>query len=182
VAINLLNSVILSNLIESSAADLWKLPSGPVGTVVSTRSLAPKPYPLSRLLLRRADPSGAVVPGKTVVPQNLGTQEAWPWIPPRSSRLLACECMGCPYPINSIEPRLMHSYVVLLVHDPSREFVGRVKDAMLAIGVIVIIFVVLLISMDRVSSRQTTNGRSLKEAEGRFLNRFLYRRRQRPRR
>jgi hypothetical protein len=33
-----------------------------------------------------------------------------------------------------------------------------VKEAMLAIAVIVIITVVLLISMDRVSSRQTTNG------------------------
>ena len=65
-----------------------------------------------------------------------------------------CECMGCPYPINSIESRLMHGYVVLLVHDPSQEFVGPVKDAMLAIAVIVIIFVVLLISMDRVSSQQ----------------------------
>jgi len=51
---------------------------------------------------------------------------------------------------------------------------------MVVIVVIVIITVVLLISMDRVSSRQTTNGRSLKEAEDRFLNRFLHRRRQRP--
>jgi hypothetical protein len=50
---------------------------------------------------------------------------------------------------------------------------------MLAIAVIVIITVVLLISMDRVSGRQTTNGRSLKEADDRFLNRFLHRRSQR---
>ena len=51
---------------------------------------------------------------------------------------------------------------------------------MLAIAVIVIITVVLLISMDQVSGRQTTNGKSLKEAEDRFLSRFLHRRRQQP--
>ena len=51
---------------------------------------------------------------------------------------------------------------------------------MLAIAVIGIIAVVLLLFMDQVSSRQTTNGRSLKEADDRFLNRFLQRRRQRP--
>jgi hypothetical protein len=50
---------------------------------------------------------------------------------------------------------------------------------MLVIVVIVVIFVVLLISMDRVSGRQATDGRSLREAEDRFLNRFLHRRRQR---
>jgi len=33
--------------------------------------------------------------------------------------------------------------------------------------------------MDRVSGRQTTNGRSLKEADDRFLKRFLHRRSQR---
>jgi len=44
--------------------------------------------------------------------------------------------------------------------------------------VIVIITVVLLIFMDRVSGRQTTNGRSLKAADDRFLNRFLHRRSQ----
>jgi hypothetical protein len=46
---------------------------------------------------------------------------------------------------------------------------------------IVIITVVLLISMDRVSGRQTTNGRSLKTADDRFLNRFLHHRSQRRR-
>ena len=51
---------------------------------------------------------------------------------------------------------------------------------MLVIVVIVVITVVLLVSMDRVSSRQTTNGRSVQEAENRFLNRFVHRRRQRP--
>jgi hypothetical protein len=40
--------------------------------------------------------------------------------------------------------------------------------------VIVIITVILLSSMDRVSGGQTTNGRSLKEADDRFLNRFLH--------
>jgi hypothetical protein len=50
---------------------------------------------------------------------------------------------------------------------------------MFVLVVIVVITVVLLISMDRVSSRQTTNGRNLKEAEDRFLNRFLRRRSQR---
>jgi hypothetical protein len=50
---------------------------------------------------------------------------------------------------------------------------------MVVIVVIVIITVVLLISMDRVSGRQTTNGRSLKAADDRFLNRFLHRRSQR---
>jgi hypothetical protein len=50
---------------------------------------------------------------------------------------------------------------------------------MLVIAVIMIITVVLLISMDRVSGRQTTSGRSLKEADDRFLNRFLHRRSQR---
>jgi hypothetical protein len=45
---------------------------------------------------------------------------------------------------------------------------------MLTIVLIVIITVVLLIGMDRVSGRQTTDGRSLKEAEDRFLNKFLH--------
>ena len=50
---------------------------------------------------------------------------------------------------------------------------------MLIIVLIVIITVVLLIGMDRVSGRQTTDGRgSLKEAEDRFLNKFLHRRSQ----
>ena len=53
---------------------------------------------------------------------------------------------------------------------------------MLVIVVIVIITIVLLIGMDRVSGRQTTNGRSLKEADDRFLNRFLHRRSERRRR
>jgi hypothetical protein len=47
-------------------------------------------------------------------------------------------------------------------------------------AVIVIIAVVLLLFMDQVSGRQTTNGRSLKEADDRFLNTFLHHRRQRP--
>ena len=50
---------------------------------------------------------------------------------------------------------------------------------MLAIAVIVVIFAVLLISMDRVSGRQTTNGQNVKEADDRFLNRFLHHRSQR---
>jgi hypothetical protein len=51
---------------------------------------------------------------------------------------------------------------------------------MLAIAVIVVIFVVLLLFMDQVSGQQTTNSRSLKEADDRFLSRFLHHRRQRP--
>jgi preprotein translocase subunit SecG len=51
---------------------------------------------------------------------------------------------------------------------------------MLVIVVIVIITVVLLISMDRVSGRQTFDGRSRKAADDRFLNRFLHRRRPKP--
>jgi len=58
-------------------------------------------------------------------------------------------------------------------------FHGQRKEVMLVIVVIVIITVVLLISMDRVSGRQTTNCRSLKAADDRFLNRFLHRRSQR---
>ena len=50
---------------------------------------------------------------------------------------------------------------------------------MLAIAVIVIITVVLLIGMDRVSGRQTTDGRNRKAADDRFLYRFLHRRSQR---
>jgi hypothetical protein len=50
---------------------------------------------------------------------------------------------------------------------------------MLVIVLIVVFTVVLLIAMDRVSSRQTTDGRSLKAADDRFLNRFLRRRSQR---
>jgi hypothetical protein len=53
---------------------------------------------------------------------------------------------------------------------------------MLIIVLIVIITVVLLIGLDRVSGRQTTDGRSLKEAEDRFLNKFLHRRSQHRRR
>jgi hypothetical protein len=49
---------------------------------------------------------------------------------------------------------------------------------MLIIVLIVVITVVLLIGMDRVNGRQTTDGRSLKEAEHRFLNKFLHRRSQ----
>jgi hypothetical protein len=47
---------------------------------------------------------------------------------------------------------------------------------MLIIALIMIITVVLLIAMDRVSGRQTIDGRSLKAADDRFLNRFLHRR------
>jgi hypothetical protein len=52
---------------------------------------------------------------------------------------------------------------------------------MLLVVLIVVFTVVLLICMDRVSGRQTTDGRSLKAAEDRFLNRFLHSRRRRPR-
>jgi hypothetical protein len=85
------------------------------------------------------------------------------------------------YRINSIEPRFMHSYLVELLRAATHHRLSsrRRREIMLAIAVIVIIAVVLLISMDRVSGRQTTNGRSLKEAEDRFLNRFLHRRFQR---
>jgi hypothetical protein len=51
---------------------------------------------------------------------------------------------------------------------------------MLVIVLIAIITVVLLICMDRVSGRQTTDGQSLKAANDRFLNRFLHSRRRRP--
>jgi hypothetical protein len=51
---------------------------------------------------------------------------------------------------------------------------------MLVIVLTVIITVVLLLCMDRVSGRQTTDGRSLKAANDRFLNRFLHSRRLRP--
>jgi hypothetical protein len=51
---------------------------------------------------------------------------------------------------------------------------------MLVIVLIAVVTVVLLISMDRVSSRQTIDGRNRKEADDRFLNRFLHSRRRRP--
>jgi hypothetical protein len=50
---------------------------------------------------------------------------------------------------------------------------------MLAIVLIVIITVVLLIGMDRVSGRHTTDGRNRKAVDDRILNRFLHRRPQR---
>jgi hypothetical protein len=50
---------------------------------------------------------------------------------------------------------------------------------MRVIVLIVIITVVLLLWMDRVSGRQTTDGRSLKAADDRFLYRFLHLRSQR---
>ena len=50
---------------------------------------------------------------------------------------------------------------------------------MLLIVLIVVFTVVLLIGMDRVSSRQTTDSRSMKAADDRFLYRFLHRRSQR---
>ena len=53
---------------------------------------------------------------------------------------------------------------------------------MLVIILILIIAVVLLISIDRVSGRHARQiGRSVKAADDQLLNRFLYRRPQRPR-
>ena len=59
------------------------------------------------------------------------------------------------------------------------EMSGACKEAMLVIVLIVIITIVLLIGMDRISGRQTTDGRSRNAADDRMLNRFLHRRSQR---